>query len=321
MSTKEEKEKKAEEVIEKILEYRKKGEKREELKYVAKLRSPIVARFRQIKHKIAVMSGKGGVGKTTVATNLVAAFKAEGYSCGILDADVHGPNVHKMLGVTAKSPSFKGRTFYPLENEDGIKVWSVALYWPSESTPVLWRGPYKTRVIKQFLAAVDWGPLDFLVVDLPPGTGDEPLTIIEKIPDLDGVVIVSTPQEVALLDVRKAGMMLQEKNVRPLGIIENMSARAICPHCGEILKCANCGNETILFGEGGSEIVAEELAVPFLGRIPVDPRIRTSGDEGKPFVIKYPDSEAAQNFRDIVRRIEEELSESNDATESQETEA
>lgn len=304
---KEKKEKKAEEVISRILEFREKGEKREELKYVSKIRSPIRARFEKIKHKIAVVSGKGGVGKSTVATNLVAAFKAEGYKCGILDADVHGPNVPKMMGLRQKYPDFKGRTFYPLETEDGIKVWSVALYWPSDSTPVLWRGPYKTRVIKQFLAAVDWGELDYLIIDLPPGTGDEPQTIIEKIPEIDGVVIVATPQEVALLDVRKSGEMVKEMGVPVLGVVENMSAHAICPHCGEILKCAHCGNEITFFGEGGAEIASEELEVPFLGSIPVDPRIRISGDEGTPFVLKYPDSEAAKNFREIVKNIKKEI--------------
>lgn len=308
MSTeKEKKEKKAEEVVSRILELREKGETRAELKYVSKLRSPIRARFEKIKHKIAVMSGKGGVGKTTVATNLVAAFKSEGYNCGILDADVHGPNVPKMMGLRQKYPDFKGRTFYPLKTEEGIKVWSVALYWPSDSTPVMWRGPYKTRVIKQFLAAVDWGDLDYLIIDLPPGTGDEPQTIIERIPELDGVVIVATPQEVALLDVRKSGEMVKEMGVPVLGVVENMSAHAICPDCGEILKCANCGNEITFFGEGGAEIASEELEVPFLGNIPVDPRIRTSGDEGTPFVLKYPDSEAAKNFREIVKNIENEL--------------
>jgi Mrp family chromosome partitioning ATPase len=306
-SEKKVKEKKAEEVVKRILQLREEGEKREELKYVSKIRSPIIARFEKIKHKIAVMSGKGGVGKSTVATNLVAAFKAEGYNCGILDADVHGPNVPKMMGLDQKYPDFKGRTFYPLETEAGIKVWSVALYWPSDSTPVLWRGPYKTRVIKQFLAAVDWGELDYLIIDLPPGTGDEPQTIIEKIPELDGVVIVATPQEVALLDVRKSGEMVKEMGVPVLGVVENMSAKVICPHCGEILRCGNCGNEVEFFGEGGAEIASEELEVPFLGSIPVDPRIRTSGDEGTPFVLKYPDSDAAKDFREIVKRIEKEI--------------
>ncbi len=252
-----------------------------------------------IKHKIAVMSGKGGVGKTTVAVNLAMGFKLMGYSSAILDADVTGPDVPLMLGLEGRRIELTGPFgMMPVLHESGIKVMSLAFLLQTPDTPVIWRGPLKTTVIRQFLAEVYWDQLDFLVIDLPPGTADEPMSVGQLIPDLDGVVIVTTPQDVALLDVRKSIGMARIMNVPVLGIIENMS--------GLIFKCPNCGKETEidLFGKGGGEKVAKEMSIPFLGQLPIDVRIPEGSDKGNPFVIKDPDSPAAKAFMSIVKKLE-----------------
>jgi ATP-binding protein involved in chromosome partitioning len=248
----------------------------------------------KIKRKLMVISGKGGVGKTTVAVNLAAALAAEGFTVGLLDADIHGPNTALMLGREDGQiePGRPGE-IKPVEVTPRLKVLSMAFLLGDPGQAVIWRGPLKMGVIKQFLSDFQWGDLDFLVVDLPPGTGDEPLSVAQLIPDLEGAIIVTTPQKVALLDGRKCVDFTRQIKVPVVGLVENMSGFS-CPHCGEKIE---------IFKSGGGEEAAKELGIPFLGRIPLDPRMVTSGDEGKPFVNQHPAAEAARALREIIRRI------------------
>jgi ATP-binding protein involved in chromosome partitioning len=248
-----------------------------------------------IEHRIMVMSGKGGVGKSTVATNLAVALARRGYQVGILDADVHGPNIPKMLGVDQERPQGTAQGMLPIQAYPNLKAFSMGFLLPNVDSPVVWRGPLKHGAFKQFLAEVEWGDLDFLIVDLPPGTGDEPLSIAHLIGQVDGSVIVTTPQDVALLDSRKAVVFSQMVHVPVIGIVENMSGFP-CPHCGK---------EIGLFKIGGGEKAAQELKVPFLGRIPLDPGIVENCDAGKPFVAAKPESAAAKAFFDITDRIQD----------------
>jgi Mrp family chromosome partitioning ATPase len=228
------------------------------------------------KHVILVLSGKGGVGKSTVAVNLAYALSSHGYQVGILDLDIHGPNIPIMLGIQDHRLQAIGNLIEPVKITGNLSAMSMAFLLPDISTPVIWRGPMKMAAIRQFLEEVDWGDLDFLVVDLPPGTGDEALSIAQLAPNVSGAVIVTTPQDVATIDSRKAVKFVEMLGIRVLGIIENMSGM-VCPHCGK---------EIDLFGKGGGEKAAEEVGVPFLGAIPIDPEMRKAGDEGRPFIIK-----------------------------------
>ncbi len=248
-----------------------------------------------IEHKLMVMSGKGGVGKSTVAANLAVSFARKGYEVGILDADVHGPNIPKMLGLDQARLQGTPQGMLPVPLYPNLKVLSMAFLLPSADSPIVWRGPLKHGVFQQFLGETEWGELDYLIVDLPPGTGDEPLSIAHLIGQVDGSIIVTTPQEVALLDSRKAVVFSQMVQVPVVGIVENMSG-FLCPHCGK---------EINLFKMGGGEKAAHELGVPFLGRIPLDPEIVQNCDQGKPFVAANPNSRAAQAFFEITERIEE----------------
>ncbi len=248
-----------------------------------------------IEHKLIVMSGKGGVGKSTVAANLAVSFARKGYEVGILDADVHGPNITKMLGLDQARLQGIPQGMLPVPLYPNLKVLSMAFLLPSADSPVVWRGPLKHGVFQQFLGETEWGELDYLIVDLPPGTGDEPLSIAHLIGQVDGSIIVTTPQEVALLDSRKAVVFSQMVQVPVVGIVENMSG-FLCPHCGK---------EINLCKMGGGEKAAQELGVPFLGRIPLDPEIVQNCDQGKPFVAANPNSRAAQAFFEITERIEE----------------
>ncbi len=230
-----------------------------------------------VKHVILVLSGKGGVGKSTVSANLAYSLANRGYSTGLVDLDIHGPNIPKMLGIEgARLQSYDGKVIEPVRVTGNLAVISMAFLLPERSTPVIWRGPMKMGVIKQFLEDVNWGDLDYLVVDLPPGTGDEALTIVQLAPNIAGAVIVTTPQEVAILDSGKAVEFIKKLELPVLGIVENMSG-FVCPHCGE---------EIDIFGKGGGEAEAKELGVPFLGAIPLDPEMRKAADEGKPFIIR-----------------------------------
>jgi len=248
----------------------------------------------RIKHKIIVMSGKGGVGKSTVATNLAFGLSAAGFEVGIMDTDIHGPSLGKMLGIEGQfiQPTDKGNGMKPVEVQ-GIKVATMASLLQDADVPVIWRGPLKMGAIKQFLGEIEWGDLDFLVIDSPPGTGDEPLSVCQLIPEADGSIIVTTPQDVALIDSRKTVHFSQALKIPVLGIIENMSGFE-CPHCGEAID---------LFKVGGGEKAAYALNVPFLGRIPIDPNIVQSSDNGQAYISDFANAPAGQAMQEIVNNI------------------
>lgn len=246
----------------------------------------------RIKNRILVFSGKGGVGKSTVASNLALALSLRGKKVGALDVDIHGPNLAKMLGVEDKKMDISGGGIKPVQVNENLKLVSMSFLIQDPDMPVIWRGPMKMKVIQQFLGDVEWGDLDWLIIDSPPGTGDEPLSVAQLIP-ATGAIIVTTPQEVSVLDSRKAVIFALKLNLKVLGIIENMSGLA-CPHCGRRID---------LFKVGGGELAAADLGVPFLGRIPIDPQIVISGDEGKPFADNRNDSEASRAFGEIVEKI------------------
>ena len=246
-----------------------------------------------VKHIVAVSSGKGGVGKSTVAANLAVALAASGAKVGLIDADIYGPNIPMMLGVR-KPPEQQDGKLLPAESY-GVKLISMGFFVPEE-TAIVWRGPMVHTAIQQFFRDVIWGELDYLLIDLPPGTGDAQLSISQLV-SLAGVITVTTPQEVALHDVRKGMTMFQKVNVPLLGIIENMSYY-ICGHCGDRAE---------IFSHGGGQRAAEKLGVPFLGAIPIDLAIRAGGDEGMPIVAANPDSPQAKTFRDIAAKIAEAL--------------
>jgi Mrp family chromosome partitioning ATPase len=249
----------------------------------------------KIGRKILVMSGKGGVGKTTVTINLANALVDSGCTVGILDTDLHGPNVAKMLGCEngILETDDGGKSFFPVEARPGLKVMSLAFAIPDRDAPIVWRGPMKMAAIRQFLAQADWGTLDYLLIDSPPGTGDEQLTVCQSIPELTGTVIVTTPQEVAILDARRSVNFSRKLNVAILGVVENMSG-LICPHCNE---------EIPLFGIGGGKKMAEEMQVPFLGRIPIEVPLREAEDAGTSFLQVQPGSASSTALKDIARTI------------------
>lgn len=255
-----------------------------------------------VKHVILVLSGKGGVGKSTVATNLAMSLANKGYKTGIADIDIHGPNIPKMLGIEDKKlTSMDGKKIDPVMVMGNLGVVSMAFLLPDTSSPVIWRGAMKNTAIKQFLEDVNWGPLDFLVVDLPPGTGDEALSVAQLAPNIAGAVIVTTPQDVAVLDSSKSVKFIEKLDIKVLGIIENMSG-LVCPHCGEKVD---------LFGSGGGEKAAKELSVPYLGDIPLDPDMRKAGDEGKPFIVRREGTEQNkvtwQHFDKVMENILKEI--------------
>ncbi len=247
-----------------------------------------------VKYTIAVASGKGGVGKSTVSVNLACALHKLGKKVGILDADIYGPNIPMMLGLEGKRPKVVGNRVLPLER-DGIQVMSLGFLAPSD-TAIIWRGPLVGRAIEQMLRDVAWGELDFFIIDLPPGTGDAQLTLTQRL-ELTGAVMVSTPQSVALSDALKGLRMFQKVNVPVLGIIENMSS----------FICDECGKEHDIFGKGGVKKAAKKEGVPFLGEIPLTPEMRRAGDSGKPVVLHQADSPATRAFMDIARQIIEQV--------------
>jgi len=253
-----------------------------------------------VQHVILVLSGKGGVGKSTVSVNLAYALASQGKHVGLLDLDFHGPNIPKMLGIEDQRPAVLAHTIEPVHVTGNLAVISMAFLLPDTSTPVVWRGPMKMGAIQQFLAEVNWGSLDYLVVDLPPGTGDEALTIAQLAPNVRGAVIVTTPQDVAVMDAIKAAKFIEKLDLPVLGVIENMSGM-VCPHCGKDIS---------LFGEGGGKKAAEDLGVPYLGAIPLDPEMVKSGDEGRPYILRHADSPTWRAvdvvMKNLVKEIESE---------------
>ena len=255
-------------------------------------------KMNKVKHKIAVISGKGGVGKSTVTVNLAVAFALHGHKdkVGVLDADIHGPCVPKMLGL--KGQKFVGGPagmIFPVEGHLGIKVASMDFLLPTDEAPVIWRGPLKMRLIQQFLSDIVWGELDFLFIDLPPGTGDEPLSVAQLLPEMDGVIIVTMPSEVSEAVVKKAVTFARQTGIPVIGIVENMSG-FVCPDCGAKID---------IFRAGGGKRITEALSVPYLGSIPIDPEICNFADSGVSFIAENPDSPSAKAFVEIVAKIEE----------------
>lgn len=239
-----------------------------------------------VKNTVAVASGKGGVGKSTVSVNLAVALAQSGAKVGLLDADIYGPNIPLMMGF--KGPVYRDEGGILPPEAHGVNIMSIGFFL-DDKTPVVWRGPMVTGAIQQFLRDVDWGELDYLLVDLPPGTGDASLSLAQMVP-LSGAVIVTTPQDVALSDVVKSIGMFQKLRVRILGVVENMSY-FVCPHCLE---------HTDIFGHGGGRKMSEELKVPFLGEVPLETQVRIGGDTGQPIVVSHPDSTVAAAFRDVA---------------------
>jgi Mrp family chromosome partitioning ATPase len=262
-------------------------------KELADQHGPIKEALREVRYKIAILSGKGGVGKTSAVINMASVLKGMGGEVGIFDADVHGPSVPKMTGLGKRTELQGAWGMSPVETADGVKVMSVSLFWPGEATPVMWKGHYKARVIRQLLASVRWGQMDYLLIDLPPGTGDEPVTVMKSIPGLDGVVVVTTPQEVSVAVCSKAISSANELGVPILGLIENMSG-FFCPHCGE---------EVPVLGRGRGEDLARTYKIPFLGRIPLDELAGKAADEGVPVVVRYPGTPVAGAFRACTEKM------------------
>lgn len=261
---------------------------------IIKQRDKIKERMSKIKNKIVVMSGKGGVGKSTVAVNLALSFNLKGYKVGLLDADITGYSVPKLLNLSSEKLYNTDEGILPAETTMGIKVASAGFLTESEETPIIWRGPLKASLIKEFLSSIIWGDLDYLIIDLPPGTGDEPLSIAQDIPDISGAVIVTIPSDLSQRVVRRAVNFARLLNMPIIGIIENMSG-FVCPHCGARVD---------IFNSGGGEKIAKDLNVPLLGKIPLDPRVAESGDNGIPFILTHKDSEVSKSFMEIVEKIE-----------------
>jgi len=251
----------------------------------------------KIRHKIAIISGKGGVGKSTVTVNLAMAFAMQGHKdkVGVIDADIHGPCIPKMLGLKGQTLiGGPGGMLFPVTGKLGIKVVSMDFLLPNDEAPVIWRGPLKMRVIQQFISDVTWGDLDYLLVDLPPGTGDEPLSVMQLIPDMDGVIIVTMPSEVSESVVKKSVTFAKQVGIPVIGIIENMSG-FVCPECGAKID---------VFKAGGGKRIADDMSIPYLGSIPLDPKICNDSDHGLSFIVENKTSPATKAFAEIVKKIE-----------------
>jgi Mrp family chromosome partitioning ATPase len=250
-------------------------------------------RLKNIKHCLVVLSGKGGVGKSTVSVNLAAALAREGYSVGLLDVDLHGPSIPTMLRLQDAKAVMGENGIEPIEAGPGLKVMSVAFFLEDQAQAVVWRGPMKLTAIKQMLEDVDWGELDYLIIDCPPGTGDEPLAVIQLIPCLEGGIIVTTPQEVAASDVRRSVTFCDMLHLPIVGVVENMSG----------FHCPDCDKTHYIFKQGGGKALAESMSLSFLGAIPIEPQIAAAGDSGTPFVNLPENSAAATAFKEIVGKI------------------
>jgi ATP-binding protein involved in chromosome partitioning len=251
------------------------------------------ARMRDIGLKVLVLSGKGGVGKSTVAANLAVSLSKAGRKVGLLDVDVHGPSIPKLMGLEGRRPRMDGAQLQPLPVTDNLTVMSIAFLLDDPGEAVIWRGPLKYNAIRQFLTDVAWGRLDYLVIDSPPGTGDEPLSVAQLVGSPAAAVVVTTPQDLAISDVRRCVSFCRKLSLPIVGIVENMSG-LVCPHCGQPID---------LFKTGGGQALAEEAEVPLLGRIPIDPQIVTSGDAGTPFVEADTETPSTRAFADVVRGV------------------
>lgn len=249
-------------------------------------------RMDRIEHKIVVLSGKGGVGKSTFAVNLAVSLSLSGRRVGLMDTDIHGPSIPTMLGLEESSIGGSEGEMEPVEVA-GIKVVSIGFFTRNMDDAVIWRGPLKAGVIRQFMSDVAWGDLDYLIIDSPPGTGDEPLTVLQSLGTVDGAVIVTTPQKVSAVDVRRSVTFCRQLGVDVLGIVENMSGFA-CPKCGEV---------TSIFSSGGGRSIADDMGVPFLGSIPMDPAVVEACDQGRPFVYHYSKTATASAMQDILDRL------------------
>ena len=252
-------------------------------------------RMARIRRRLVVVSGKGGVGKSTVAANLAWALAARGHHIGLLDVDIHGPSMPRILGCEGAALISDGQSILPVEVRDCLTLMSINFLIGNKTDAVIWRGPMKFKVIQQFLCDVAWGDLDYLIVDCPPGTGDEPLSVAQLIGHPAAAVVVTTPQELAIADVRRCITFCQKANLPVAGVLENMSGY-VCPQCG---------NHADLFGAGGGESLSQEMSVPFLGRIPIDPRIVGCGDSGRCLLDAYPESPAAQNYLSLASSLHE----------------
>lgn len=263
--------------------------------HVAQQEVAIKTSLAKIKHKILVMSGKGGVGKSTVSTNLAMGLAKRGHKVGLMDVDLHGPDICRMLNLEQSlqdADKGTGGLLPPIQAAENLKVVSLEYMMEDRDDPIIWRGPLKIQAIRQFVADIDWGNLDYLIIDAPPGTGDEPLTIANMIPDAQALV-VTTPQEIALADVRKSINFCHQVKMRIVGLVENMSG-LICPHCNKVVD---------VFKSGGGEKTAKQFKINFLGRIPMDPRVVVGGDDGKPYLSSASESPATAAFGAMVDNV------------------
>ncbi len=255
----------------------------------------IVTNLRGVNHTIMVMSGKGGVGKSTVAANLAASLAERGLKVGLLDCDIHGPTIPKLFGVENEKPDVDESGLIPVTVSSNLKIMSIGFFLEDNDSPVIWRGPAKMGAIKQFLEEVAWGKLDYLIIDLPPGTGDEPLSVAQLIPECDGAIVVTTPQDVALTSVRKSINFVQTVEIPVIGMVENMSG-IVCPHCNENID---------VFGSGGVSKAASDFGIKVLGTLPIEPEVASSGDSGKVFAGKSGTSQWHIEFEKIVDAVVE----------------
>ncbi len=247
----------------------------------------------RIQHKIIIVSGKGGVGKSTVATNIAVALSSRGQKVGLMDVDIHGPSIPKMLGLEGNSLRGSEAGLAPIVYSDNLRVMSIGFILRTQNDAVIWRAPLKHKLIRDFLTDVRWGDLDYLIIDSPPGTGDEPLSVVQLLKDADGAIIVTTPQDVALIDVRKAITFCRQVKLPILGVVENMSG-FVCPYCGKTVN---------IFKAGGGESMAADMGVPFLARIPLEPKIVDAGDSGRPYLEDYRESETANAFNRVIEPL------------------
>ncbi len=250
-------------------------------------------RLKNVRHVIAITSGKGGVGKSFIASNLALALRTLGYEVGLMDIDFHGPSAPKMLGIRNQRLIALSEGIQPATGPLELKVMSLDFLLESDDTPVIWRGPIKTTAIFQFVTDVSWGALDYLVIDMPPGTGDEAITVAQELPKMDGIIFITIPSEVSVLVVGRSIAFYKRLGKEPIGVIENMSA-FYCPDSGKTYK---------VFGKSSGKVLSEKYKIPLLAEIPLDPRIGEVNDEGRPYVLTYPDSPITQSFRGIATKV------------------